>query len=60
MIADTVPQIECDDRETLETRQSQRLARLLSTIHGRSRFYTRKLEAAGIGTAALRVPEQRA
>ncbi len=57
VIADTVPQIECDDRETLQTRQSQRLARLLSTIRGRSRFYTRKLEAAGIGAAPLRVPE---
>src|ERR1700681_4695562 len=52
----SIPSEECDDRPTLAARQGRRLGELLAAIHGRSRFYTRKLDEAGIGIGALRLP----
>ena len=40
----------------MNAQQGERLARLLATIYGRNGFYTRKLDAAGIDVAALRLP----
>ena len=45
------------DREALRAWQARRLTDLLCTIHGRNRFYTRKLDAAGIDPVALRLPD---
>ncbi|HEY7169642.1 MAG TPA: AMP-binding protein [Vicinamibacterales bacterium] len=45
------------DREQLTARQAARLAELLSRIHGRNPFYTRKLGAAGAQPDALRLPD---
>jgi len=44
------------DRDALTARQSERLSRLLATIHGRNSFYTRKFDEAGIDIATLRLP----
>jgi phenylacetate-CoA ligase len=44
-----IPEIERADRETIAAWQSQRLARLIADIYGRNAFYTRKLDAAGVG-----------
>jgi phenylacetate-CoA ligase len=57
MIASSVPTAECDDRDTIAARQSRRLEQLLTSIHGRNPFYTRKLNAAGVRTAGLRCPD---
>ena len=58
MIAQTsVPAAECDDRETIAARQSDRLRRLLTAIDGRNAFYTNKLSSTGIRAAGLRCPE---
>ena len=53
-----IPQAECDDRETIAAGQARRLQQLLAAIAGRNRFYTRKLEQAGVGpdAAAWRLP----
>jgi phenylacetate-CoA ligase len=53
----SIPSEECDDRATLAARQGHRLGELLAAIHGRNRFYTRKLDEAGIRIGALRLPE---
>src|SRR6202163_4065456 len=52
----SIPAEECDDRATLVARQGRRLGELLAAIHGRNRFYTRKLDEAGIRIDALRLP----
>ena len=44
------------DRSELEELQGRRLAELLSVLDGRNRFYTRKLESAGLRAAELRFP----
>ena len=44
------------DREALAARQGGRLAELLRRIHGRSRFYTQKLEAHGVHPDDLELP----
>jgi phenylacetate-CoA ligase len=51
-----VPPAECLDPQAREARQAERLAELLRTVMGRSAFYTRKLQAAGIVPDALRLP----
>ncbi len=43
-------------RDALAALQGQRLSELLRAIHGRSRFYTRKFDDAGIRQEALRFP----
>ena len=45
------------DRAALRAYQGERLTALLAAIHGRNRFYTRKLDEAGIRPADLRLPE---
>ena len=52
----SIPVEECDDRATLAARQGHRLGELLAAIHGRNRFYTRKLDEAGIKIGTLRLP----
>ena len=44
------------DRGALVARQGERLSGLLTAIHGRNRFYTRKLDEAGIRPGALTLP----
>ena len=51
-----VPDIERQPREALAQHQAARLTRLLSHIHGRNRFYTRKLTGAGIDPAGIVLP----
>ena len=48
--------VDLADRPPLAERQGRQLADLLRHVHGRSRFYTRKLDAAGVDVAALRFP----
>ena len=43
-------------RRELSVRQGERLTQLLTRIHGRSPFYTRKLDAAGVRVDALQFP----
>ena len=59
MIADaTIPASERSDTSARAAGQSRRLEALLSAVYGRSAFYTRKLDAAGIGPGiTLRVPD---
>jgi phenylacetate-CoA ligase len=45
------------DRAALARQQGERLSRLLVAIHGRNRFYTRKLDDAGIDVRALSLPD---
>ena len=45
------------DRAALAAYQGRRLSELLLAIHGRNRFYTQKLDGAGIDVAGLRFPE---
>ena len=54
--AAAIPATERQPRETLAALQGERLARLLSHIHGRNRFYTRKLTGAGSDPAQLVLP----
>ncbi len=49
-------ELETLDRAALGEWQGAALSRLLRHIHGRNRFYTRKLDAAGIDPAALSLP----
>lgn len=59
-LREAAPSLETADRDTLSAWQARRLAQLLSDIHGRNAFYTRKLEGAGItrpALASLRWPE---
>jgi phenylacetate-CoA ligase len=51
-----VPQEECLDRPTLVAEQSRRLGDLLESIYGRNRFYTRKLDEAGLSPGRLEFP----
>ena len=51
------PPDECLARDEIVQRQARRLERLLADIYGRNRFYTRKLDAAGLDVAALRLPD---
>ena len=51
-----VPDVERQPREALAQHQAARLTRLLSDIHGRNRFYTRKLTGAGIDPAGVALP----
>jgi phenylacetate-CoA ligase len=44
-----IPPAERSDRHALVAQQARRLAELVRHIHGRNAFYTRKLDAAGIG-----------
>lgn len=44
------------DRPSLRLAQGQRLSRLLREIYGRSAFYTRKLDGAGINPYTLELP----
>jgi phenylacetate-CoA ligase len=45
---------ECLDRGQTVDRQIRRLARLVADIYGRNRFYTRKLDAAGVDVRGVR------
>ena len=54
--APAIPEAERLPRAALAARQAARLKRLLRAIHGRNRFYTRKLDAAGIDPAGLVLP----
>jgi phenylacetate-CoA ligase len=49
--------LESLDRSALEAHQSNRLKQLLASIDGKNPFYTRKLRAAGVSIASIRVPE---
>ena len=51
------PEAECRPRTALLAYQHRRLQTLLAAIHGRNRFYTRKLDEAGVRLGALRVPD---
>ena len=51
-----MPSAERFDRDALTALQGRRLAQLLSDIHPRNVFYTRKLDAAGIRVDTLRFP----
>jgi phenylacetate-CoA ligase len=51
------PPDECLDRSQIVEHQARRLRRLLADIYGRNRFYTRKLDAAGIDVRSLNVPD---
>jgi phenylacetate-CoA ligase len=53
----SIPQEETADRATLAAGQGRRLEQLLTAIHGRNRFYSRKLDEAGIRIGALRLPD---
>jgi phenylacetate-CoA ligase len=48
---------ECLDRGQIVERQVHRVRRLLTDIYGRNRFYTRKLDAAGVDVRGLRLPD---
>ena len=45
------------NRGELSARQGERLTELLKHVYGRSRFYTHKIDAAGIRIDELRLPE---
>lgn len=47
---------ECLSRDEIVQRQARRLERLLAGVYGRNRFYTQKLDAAGLDARALRFP----
>ncbi len=59
MKLDTIapPADECLERDQIVLRQARRLGQLVATIHGRNRFYTRKLDGAGVDVGALRFPD---
>jgi phenylacetate-CoA ligase len=44
-------------RQVLAAAQAERLGALLHHVYGRSAFYTRKFDAAGLDVAALRFPD---
>ena len=44
-------------RQALATAQGERLDMLLRHVHGRSAFYTRKLDDAGVAVTSLRLPD---
>ena len=51
------PEAECRPRVKLQEHQHRRLRTLLSAVHGRNRFYTRKLDDAGVRLDTLRLPD---
>jgi phenylacetate-CoA ligase len=51
------PPEECLGRGEIAARQARRLARLLDHIYGRNRFYTAKLDRAGVDVHGFRFPE---
>ncbi len=51
-----IPSAERADRSALAGLQGQRLQRLLARIHGPNRFYTTKLDRAGVRPDALDLP----
>ena len=51
------PKSECRPRTALLEHQHLRLTTLLSALHGRNRFYTRKLDDAGVRLDTLRLPD---
>jgi phenylacetate-CoA ligase len=53
----SIPREETADRATLAAGQGRRLEQLLTAIHGRNQFYSRKLDDAGIRIGALRLPD---
>jgi phenylacetate-CoA ligase len=50
------PPEECLGRDEITARQALRLTRVLESIHGRNRFYTSKLDRAGVDVRRLRFP----
>jgi phenylacetate-CoA ligase len=52
-----VPAFERLDAQALASRQGHRLQQLLTSIYGRNRFYTRKLDEAGVRVDTLRFPD---
>lgn len=48
------PESECAPRDHIAARQMDRLRELLIAVHGRNRFYTNKLDAAGVVPETLR------
>ena len=50
------PAAECAPRDHIAARQMDRLRALLAAVHGRNRFYTHKLDAAGVDAERLRTP----
>jgi len=48
---------ECRPRAALLEHQHRRLTMLLTALHGRNRFYTRKLDDAGVRIDTLRFPD---
>jgi phenylacetate-CoA ligase len=54
----SIPPEERLEPAALEAHQAQRTRNLLNAIDGRNPFYTRKLKAAGISAASLRLPEE--
>ncbi len=51
------PESECRPRVALLEHQHRRLRTLLSAVHGRNRFYTHKLDKAGVRLDTLRLPD---
>ena len=51
------PRAECWPHSALLEHQHLRLRALLSAVHGRNRFYTRKLDDAGVRLDTLRLPD---
>ncbi len=45
---------ECLERDALEALQTRRLQQLVSEIHGRNRFYSRKFQRAGLEPSSVR------
>lgn len=52
-----LPPIETADRATLERHQGERLARLISDLHGRNPFYTKRLDECGVVPSRVRFPQ---
>jgi len=55
-IATQLPSEERLERGALESLQGRKLGELVGQLQGRNRFYTRKLEAAGVRALGLRFP----
>ena len=55
-VATQLPSEERLERGALESLQGRKLGELVGQLQGRNRFYTRKLEAAGVRALGLRFP----
>jgi len=55
-VASLLPSEERLERGALESLQGRKLGELVGQLQGRNRFYTRKLEAAGVRALGLRFP----